>query len=78
MLLRPDISFVTDKQRKGGWQSKQKTVSHRPPYGEMPEWLNGAVSKTVVGYVHPGFESLSLRQFSKPGSGRAFANKRFW
>ena len=28
----------------------------------MPEWLNGAVSKTVVGLtVHRGFESLPLR-----------------
>ena len=28
----------------------------------MPEWLIGAVSKTVVPYGYPGFESLSLRQ----------------
>ncbi len=27
----------------------------------MPEWLNGAVSKTVVRYAYRGFESLSLR-----------------
>ena len=31
--------------------------------GEVPEWSNGAVSKTVVRYAYPGFESLSLRQF---------------
>ena len=30
--------------------------------GEVPERSNGAVSKTVVPYGHPGFESLSLRQ----------------
>ena len=27
----------------------------------MPEWSNGAVSKTVVRFAYPGFESLSLR-----------------
>ena len=33
--------------------------------GGVPEWLNGAVSKTVVGLsVHRGFESLPLRSFS--------------
>jgi hypothetical protein len=32
--------------------------------GEMPEWSNGAVSKTVVRFAYPGFESLSLRHFS--------------
>ena len=32
-------------------------------YGEMPEWSNGTVSKTVVALKSdPGFESLSLRQ----------------
>ena len=31
-------------------------------YGEMPEWLNGAVSKTVYYVVVRGFESHSLRQ----------------
>ena len=31
--------------------------------GEMPEWSNGTVSKTVIGSAYPGFESLSLRQF---------------
>jgi hypothetical protein len=31
--------------------------------GEVPEWLNGTVSKTVVSLTgHRGFESLSLRQ----------------
>ena len=31
--------------------------------GEMPEWSNGTVSKTVVALKSdPGFESLSLRQ----------------
>ena len=29
--------------------------------GKMPEWSIGAVSKTVVPFRHPGFESLSLR-----------------
>ena len=29
--------------------------------GEVPEWLNGAVSKTVVRFAYRGFESLSLR-----------------
>ena len=28
----------------------------------MPEWSNGAVSKTVERYAFQGFESLSLRQ----------------
>ena len=27
----------------------------------MPEWSNGAVSKTVERYAFQGFESLSLR-----------------
>jgi hypothetical protein len=32
------------------------------PFGGVPEWLNGAVSKTVVGgFVHRGFESHPLR-----------------
>lgn len=31
--------------------------------GEMPEWSNGAVSKTVERYAFQGFESLSLRIF---------------
>ena len=43
---------------------------HKPMYfckkkkfGEMPEWFNGAVSKTVVCLTaDPGFESLSLRK----------------
>ncbi len=31
--------------------------------GEMPEWLYGAVSKTVeLFFEFPGFESLSLRK----------------
>lgn len=33
----------------------------------MPERSNGAVSKTVVPFRHPGFESLSLR-FKYSGS----------
>ena len=30
----------------------------------MPEWSNGAVSKTVERIAFQGFESLSLREFS--------------
>jgi hypothetical protein len=31
-------------------------------FGEVPEWLIGAVSKTVErGFLLPGFESLPLR-----------------
>ncbi len=30
--------------------------------GEMAEWSNAAVLKTVEGNSLPGFESLSLRQ----------------
>lgn len=30
--------------------------------GEMPEWPNGTVSKTVGRFASPGFESQSLRQ----------------
>ena len=30
----------------------------------MPEWSIGAVSKTVVPFRHPGFESLSLRRMT--------------
>ena len=30
--------------------------------GEMPEWLNGTVSKTVIRLAYRGFESLFLRQ----------------
>ena len=33
----------------------------KPDIGEVPEWSNGAVSKTVVPYGHRGFESLPLR-----------------
>lgn len=30
----------------------------------MPEWSNGAVSKTAVRFIpYPGFESLPLRHF---------------
>jgi hypothetical protein len=29
--------------------------------GEMPEWLNGTVSKTVIRLSYRGFESLFLR-----------------
>lgn len=29
----------------------------------MPEWSNGAVSKTVERIAFQGFESLSLREF---------------
>ncbi len=38
-------------------------------FGEMPEWSNGAVSKTVVPLCRDrGFESLSLRKAqTKPG-----------
>jgi hypothetical protein len=32
------------------------------PHGEVPEWSNGAVSKTVERAAFRGFESLSLRQ----------------
>ena len=38
--------------------------------GEVPEWSNGAVSKTVVRFAYPGFESLSLRQLYYPGKSR--------
>ncbi len=31
------------------------------PRGEVPEWSNGAVSKTVVPYGYRGFESHPLR-----------------
>ena len=35
--------------------------------GEVPEWSNGAVSKTVVRFAYRGFESHPLRQLhSKP------------
>jgi hypothetical protein len=30
--------------------------------GEVPEWPNGAVSKTVEGFAFRGFESLPLRR----------------
>ena len=33
----------------------------RIDYGKMPEWSIGAVSKTVVPFRYPGFESLSFR-----------------
>ena len=35
------------------------------PIGEMPEWSNGAVSKTVERYAFRGFESLSLRHLTR-------------
>ena len=35
-------------------------------FGEVPEWLKGAVSKTVeLGFRLPGFESLPLRLYSR-------------
>ncbi len=36
--------------------------------GKMPEWSIGAVSKTVVPFRHPGFESLSFRYVMKTSS----------
>ena len=30
-------------------------------YGGVPEWSNGVVSKTIVGFAYRGFESLPLR-----------------
>ena len=33
----------------------------------MPEWSNGAVSKTVERFAFQGFESLSFRVGGKPG-----------
>ena len=36
-------------------------LNDRVSLGEMPEWSNGAVSKTVVLSEYQGFESLSLR-----------------
>ena len=41
--------------------SESRSLPCEGGFGEMPEWSNGAVSKTVVPYGHPGFESLSLR-----------------
>ena len=39
--------------------------------GEVPEWLNGLVSKTSMGLtVHRGFESLPLRHFIFQAFGR--------
>ena len=43
-------------------------------HGEVPERLNGAVSKTVDGFAIPGFESLPLRQ-KKPSAEYVIANK---
>lgn len=36
--------------------------------GKMPEWSIGAVSKTVVPFRYPGFESLSFRNLIRPKS----------
>ena len=33
--------------------------------GKMPEWSIGAVSKTVIPFGYPGFESLSFRKQNK-------------
>ena len=42
-------------------------VAIKNDQGEMPEWSIGAVSKTVVPFRYPGFESLSLRiKFTTP------------
>ena len=54
-------------RRRRTWRRDPRiaSLSRRAPSaarGGVPEWLNGAVSKTVVGLsVHRGFESLPLR-----------------
>ncbi len=47
--------------------------------GELPEWLNGAVSKTVVPIPRDrGFESLTLRKCPDGGTGRRAAFRAQW
>jgi hypothetical protein len=62
-ILRPHASFILAAARSFDYVapvSMRITPKHRQ--GEMPEWLNGAVSKTVVRLAsYRGFESLSLR-----------------
>lgn len=48
------------------WRNFSAGKEHSKNIGELPEWLNGTVSKTVVSfYRYPGFESLTLRQLKK-------------
>ena len=39
----------------------QKNILYLPSQGEMAEWSNAAVLKTVEGHTSGGFESLFLR-----------------
>src|SRR3954452_15842426 len=73
-------SSIAGKLAPAGKGAMRATVSGG--LGGVPEWLNGAVSKTVVGLsVHRGFESLPLRlarriRFAGTGTGRARAPPR--
>ena len=42
--------------------SEPLPIAARVDDGELPEWTNGTVSKTVVGHADRGFESHTLRQ----------------
>ena len=67
--IYPMIRFPSLKEFSLPLQSLKLTIK-----GKMPEWSNGTVSKTVVPFGYPGFESLSFRKPSlKPASAAGFS-----
>ena len=46
--------------RKGYWMAFSGIISPASKFGEVPEWLNGTVSKTVVGFVSTEGSNPSL------------------
>ena len=72
---RPSVLSIAQGTRRGpsapGPPRRQLVLSRmeasstvrRAVRGGVPEWSNGAVSKTVVPYGYRGFESHSLRHY---------------
>jgi hypothetical protein len=71
-LLTKEKYYILFNQRKVSIFAHLIIYDHK--IGEMPEWSNGAVSKTaVLGNWDRGFESLSLRQKNnQPAEKRVF------
>src|SRR5207253_1087462 len=61
-------SSRSDADCSAGYPCRFRRPRRRKAPGGVPEWLNGAVSKTVRGgFVPRGFESLPLRFWPAPG-----------
>ncbi len=58
----PGAAMMLDFHRRNGDIMKALPMMTASS-GEVPERLNGAVSKTVDGFAIPGFESLPLRHY---------------